>query len=118
MRTRLDNFKSEVRAFVEYWFLRRKNPQFPDNIDYNKVFKYHAVLMEAYGNVLKRDSKILDIFLRSNFVQSHIYKKLIILRKVYLIEIATLYDMDNNIIRSDLNKLVEDIDKLSNCLVV
>ncbi len=114
----LNKFKSEIRLYRISFFKEKtlKHSSIPDNIDYNTVLKDHAVLMEAYGNVLKKDSKILDMLFRSEFVQSHIYKKLIILRKIYLIEIATLYNTDNNIIISDLHKLVEDIDKFSDCL--
>lgn len=118
MGTRLDNFKSEVKDLIEYLFSRKGASKFPDKIDHDMVFKNHAVLMEAYGTVLKKDSKIFDMFFRSLFVESHICKKLRSLRKIYLVEIATLYDKDNNNnnIRSTLNSLVEDIDKFSGCL--
>ena len=116
MGTRLDNFKSEVKDLIEYLFSRKGASKFPDKIDHDMVFKNHAVLMEAYGTVLKKDSKIFDMFFRSLFVESHICKKLRSLRKIYLVEIATLYDKDNNNIRLTLNSLVEDIDKFSGCL--
>jgi hypothetical protein len=91
--------------------------KFPDKIDYDMVFKNHAALMRGYGTVLKKDAKTFDMFIfRTVFVQSHIYKKLKSLRTIYIVEIATLYDMDNNAVRSTLNRLVEDIDKLSDCL--
>ena len=103
-------------------FPRKGVSKFPDKIDYDTVFKNHAALMRGYGTVLKKDAKIkdaktFDMFIfRTAFVQSHIYKKLKSLRTIYLVEIAILYDVDNNAVRSTLNGLVEDIDKLSGCL--
>lgn len=87
MGTKLDNFKST------------------DEIDYDTVFKNHAVLMGAYRAVLKIG--------RNKFVESHIYKKLRLLRKIYLVEIATLPDYRH---RSTLNELVENTDKFQSDL--
>ena len=115
MGTRLGNFKSKLRYLIGYSFSRKGVAMFPDKISYYNAFKNHAVLMEAYGTVLKNALNTPDIFCRNKFVESHVYKKLRSLRKIYLVEIAALYDPDNNILRSTLNKLVEDIDKfLSN----
>ena len=51
------------------------------------------------------------------FVESYIYKKLRSLRKLYLVEIGVIYDLDNNnTLKSTLNKLVEDIDKFKSNL--
>jgi len=106
---KLDNFKSKVRYLIKRLFPRKVASKFPDKIDYDMVFKNHATLMRGYGTVLKKDAKTFDIFIfRTVFVQSHIYKKLRSLRTIYLIEIATLYDMDNNTVRSNLYRLVED----------
>lgn len=113
---KLGNFKSEVRDLIKRLFPRKGVSKFPDKIDYDMVFKNHAALMRGYGTVLKKDAKTFDMFFRTVFVQSHIYKKLRSLRTIYIAEIATLYDTDNNAVRSTLNKLVEDIDKLSGCL--
>lgn len=114
---KLDNFKSKVRDLIKRLFPRKGASKFPDKIDYDMVFKNHAALMGGYGTVLKKDAKTFDTFIfRNVFVQSHIYKKLKSLRTIYIVEIATLYDTDNNAVRSTLNRLVEDIDKLSDCL--
>ena len=114
---KFDNFKSKVRDLIKRLFPRKGVSKFPDKIDYDAVFKNHATLMRGYGTVLKKDAKTFDMFIfRTVFVQSHIYKKLKSLRTIYIVEIATLYDMDNNAVRSTLNGLVEDIDKLSDCL--
>ena len=90
--------------------------KFPDKIDYDVVFKNHAALMMGYGTVLKKDAKTFHMFFGTVFVQSHIYKKLKSLRTIYIVEIAILRDADNTAVRSNLNRLVEDIDKLSGCL--
>ena len=46
-------------------------------IDYDEVLKNHGALMNAYGRVRKRVSKTpVQIFYRSLFVESHIYKHL------------------------------------------
>ena len=119
---KLDNFKSEVRDLIKRLFPRKGASKFPDKIDYDVVFKNHAALMMGYGTVLKKDAKIkdaktFDMFIfRTAFVQSHVYKKLKLLRTIYIVEIAILYDADNNAVRSTLNGLVDDIDKLSDCL--
>lgn len=116
MWTRLDNLKSEVRHLVEYFLPRKGMLTFPAEINYDDVFKNHEVLMNAYGMVLKRYSKTFDTFFRSLFIESHLYKKLWSLKKIYLVEIAILYNSDNNTTRSKLNRLVDDIDKFSGCL--
>lgn len=116
MGTRLDNLKSKVRQVLDYFSPRKRVLKFPSGIDYDKTFKNHAVLMNAYGTVLKRDSKTFDTFFRSLFIESHIYKKLRLLKKIYLVEIAILYNPDNNTTRLKLNELIEDIDKLSSSL--
>lgn len=116
MGTRLDNLKSKVRQVLDYFSPRKRVLKFPSGIDHDKTFKNHAVLMNAYGTVLKRDSKTFDTFFRSLFIESHIYKKLRSLKKNYLVEIAILYNPDNNTTRSKLNELIEDIDKLSSSL--
>lgn len=114
---KLDNFKSEVRDLIKRLFSRKGVSKFPDKINYDAVFKNHATLMRGYRTILKKDANTFDIFLfRTLFVQSHVYKKLRSLKTIYLFEIVTLCDTDNNAIRSTLNGLVEDIDKLSDCL--
>jgi len=117
MGTRIGNLKSKMRRPIEHLFSRKGVLKFPSEIGYDTVFKNHAVLMNAYGTVLKRDSQTFDWFFRSGFIESHIYKKLRLLKKIYLVEIAALYNSDNNTARRlTLNKLVEDIDKFSGCL--
>lgn len=110
MGTRLDNFKSK------FAFSRKGIDRFSDEINYDNVFKNQAVLMKAYGTVLKNSLHISDIFCRNKFVESHIYKKLRLLRNIYLVEIAALYGSDNNALRSTLKKSVEDIDTLQSNL--
>ena len=86
-------------------------------IDYDEVLKNHAALMNAYGSVIKRVSKTPEpIFSRSLFVESHIYKQLQSLKKIYLTEIAILQNTDNTSAKSALNKFVEDIEKISKSL--
>ena len=86
-------------------------------IDYDEVLKNHGALMNAYGSVRKRVSKTPEqIFYRSLFVESHIYKQLQSLKKIYLTEIAILNNTDNNSTKSALNKIVEDIEKFSKSL--
>lgn len=86
-------------------------------IDYDEVLKNHVALMNAYGSVIKRVSKTHEaIFFRSLFVESHIYKQLQSLKKIYLTEIAILQNTDNTSTKSALNKFVEDIDTLLNSL--
>lgn len=116
MGTRLDNLKSKVRQVLDYFSPGKRVLKFPSGIDYDRTFKNHAVLMNAYGTVLKRDSKTFDTLFRSLFIESHIYKKLRLLKKIYLVEIAILYNPDNNTTRSKLNELIEDINKLSSSL--
>lgn len=57
MGTKLNNFKSKVRDLIERLYPRKGTSKFPDEIDYDKVFKNHAVLMGAYGTVLKKRLK-------------------------------------------------------------
>ncbi len=116
MGTRLDTLQSKIRPLVEYFLPRKGMLKFPAEINYDAVLKNHKILMNAYGTVLKRDSKTFDTFFRSLFIESHIYKKLRSLKKIYLVEIAILYKPANNTTRSKLNKLVKDIDKFSGCL--
>jgi len=116
MGTRIGNLKSKIRRPIEHLFLRKGVSKFSDEIAYDDVFKNHAVLMEAYGAALERDSRTPDWFFRRWFVESHIYKKLQSLRKIYLVEIASHYNSDNNPTRTTLDKLVEDLDKFSSCL--
>jgi hypothetical protein len=78
-------------------------------IDYYRGFKNHVTLMEGYKSVLKNSISTTDRFCRTKFVESHIYKKLKIIRKIYSVEIATLPDSDTH--RQTLNNLVENIDK-------
>ena len=86
-------------------------------IDYDEVLKNHGPLMNAYGSVRKRVSKTPEqMFYRSLFVESHIYKQLQSLKKIYLTEIAILQNTDNTSAKSALNKFVEDIDTLLNSL--
>ena len=86
-------------------------------IDYDEVLKNHGALMNAYGTVRKRVLKTpVQIFYRSLFVESHIYKQLQSLKKIYLTEIAILQNTDNTSAKSALNKFVEDIDTLLNSL--
>ena len=89
----------------------------PGEVDYGEVLKNHGALMNAYGTVLKRVSKTPEqIFYRSLFVESHIYKQLQSLKKIYLTEITILQNTDNTSAKSTLNKFVEDIDTLLNSL--
>ena len=74
MRMRFEDFKSKIRHLVGYCLPRKGMLKFPEEIDYNEVLKNHEVLMNAYGAVLKRDSKTVDAFFRSVFIESHIYK--------------------------------------------
>jgi hypothetical protein len=86
-------------------------------IDYDEVLKNHATLMNAYGSVIMRVSKAPEeIFHRRLFVESHIYKQLQSLKKIYLTEIAILQSTDNTSAKSAFNKFVEDIDTLLNSL--
>jgi hypothetical protein len=49
----------------------------PGETDYDEVLKNHRALMNAYGSVRKRVSKTpVQIFYRSLFVESHIYKRM------------------------------------------
>jgi hypothetical protein len=119
MGTRRGNFKSKLIHLVEYFLPRKPVPKFSEDveeIDYEAVFKHHASLMNSYRAVLKRDAWEFNWFFRTWFIESHIYKKLRSLRKIYLVELAALDNGDNPSIRSRLNSLVEDTDKFSGSL--
>jgi len=89
----------------------------PGEVDYDEILKNHGALMNAYGSVRKRVSKTPEqMFYRSLFVESHIYKQLQSLKKIYLTEIAILQNTDNTSAKSALNRFVEDIDALLNSL--
>jgi hypothetical protein len=107
MGARLNNLKSKVKDLIKY----RRVSKFPAEIDYDTVLKNHAVLINAYGVVLKNDMRTLKLFFRSPFIESHIYKKLRLLREIYLAEVAALYNTDKAIIKSTLIDFVEDIDR-------
>jgi hypothetical protein len=80
----------------------------PDELNYGTVFEKHDSLMKGYKSVLKNSISARDSFCIM-FVESHIYKKLKMLRKIYSVEIATFHDSNTH--RKTLNDLVEHIDK-------
>lgn len=105
MEKRSDDFKLKNKFFKS-----------SNEIHYETIFKNHENLIEAYGNVLKYDLQKIEMKLlfRSYFVQSHIYKMLKLLKKIYLTEMASCYSSDNyHYISLNLNKFIHDIDKLS-----
>jgi hypothetical protein len=116
MGTRLGTLGTRAKGLLGFFRPKKRVPKFPETVDYEVVFKNHAALMNAYGTVLTRDAKVFDVFFRSLFVQSHIYKRLQLLKRTYLFEIATLYNQGNDETRLTLNRFVKDIGKLSSCL--
>lgn len=102
MGTRLDNFKSR------FSFSGKERISFPDEINYGTVFEKHDSLMKGYKSVLKNSISTGDSFC-IKFVESHIYKKLKMLRKIYSVEIATFHDSNTH--RKTLNDIVENIDR-------
>jgi len=106
--------KSIVGNMIRFFSWEIRSPR---ETDYNEVLKNHGALMNAYGSVRKRVSKTPEqIFYRSLFVESHIYKQLQTLKKIYVTEIAILQNTNNTSAKSALNKFVEDIDTLLNSL--
>jgi hypothetical protein len=116
MGTRLGTLGSKAKGLVDFSRPKKRLPKFPEHVDYEEVFKNHAALMAAYGAVLKIVQGFPKNLFRRRFVESHIYKKLQLLKRIYLIEIATLYGTNNNATRLTLDKYVEDIEKLSGWL--
>jgi hypothetical protein len=116
MGTRLGTLGSKAKGLVDFFRPKKRVPKFPEEVNYEEVFKNHAILMNAYGAILKRDARVFDVLFRSLFVQSHIYKRLQLLKRIYLVEIAILYNLGNDKAKLTLNELVDDLDKLSNCL--
>jgi hypothetical protein len=125
MGTRLGTLGFKVKCLAEFFRPKKRVQKVPadaEEIDYEAVFKNHSELMAAYKRVLKKDWAQSDDWfwflrrLRRFFVESHIYKKLRSLRKIYVVEIAALSGKYDPSVKSNLDYSVENIDRFSGTL--